>query len=428
MNSTTKTTHDPLDILYFLAMALPFFVYGFIINHYAINIPYFDDFSVLMWPINNIYSTDVLETYLRQIFNPNGGHIPFITRLVMLAEIKTLGEMDFKLAVLLGNAGWLLTTFLLIAYFQKKLQLAWSYFLPVPFLMLTINHWEAMDFTTPAWQMYWGSSFFSVLCLLAIVEKRMTLSVYAFTAALFLCSGSLSLLPLAVGYCVFRLRWANALEFIVRAAAPLYVFFFFNPRGGDVKALPTLDVIVRYIPGFMGNLVSNGTWDLTNLAWIQIPLGIIVIALGLYILSRNSVNDLSKLLFVYVFILACMAVYLRASTFPYTVSRYALYASLAVTAIYIAFAAQASQTGWKWFQPATASIAVLLWLHSMYFCTTPLQLNKESRINGIQAYIRTDKDPASFYPLMWDFNFGKQVMDRSISLGFYNVQNAGKLR
>jgi hypothetical protein len=428
MPAATTKFSTRSSVLYFMAMALPFFVYGFIINHYAVNIPYFDDFSVLLWPINNIYSTDVLETYFRQAFNPNGGHIPLITRLVVLLEIKTLGEINFKLSVLLGNVGWLLTTLMLILYFRKKLLLDWSYLIPIPFLMLTINHWEAMDFTTPAWQMYWGSSFFSVLCLVAIVEKRITLSVYAFTAALFLCAGSLSLVPLAVGYCIFRQRWANAMEFSVRSALPLYVFFYFNPPAGNLTTQPDIMIMVRYVLGFMGNLISNGTWDLVNLAWIQIPLGIFVIASGVYMMINKASNDLSKLLFLYVLVLACMAVYLRSSIFPYTVSRYALYASLAVTAIYITYAVQANQAQWKWFLPSTTIGAVLLWAFSLYVCTTPLKLNKESRINGIQAYIQTDKDPESFYPLMWDFNFGRQVMERSVGLELFNLQKAGKER
>ncbi|HQQ62151.1 MAG TPA: hypothetical protein PLF22_01120 [Pseudomonadales bacterium] len=421
MHATIKKSPDRLNLLYLVAMALPFVIYALIINHYAINIPYFDDFSVLLWPMNNIYSTGLHEVYVRQLFNQNGGHIPLITRLVVLLEFKTLGEIDFRLAVLLGNAGWLLTTFMLITYFRKKLQLGWAYFVPVPFLMLTINHWEAMDFTTPAWQMYWGSSFFSVLCLLSIVERRMTLAVYAFTAALFLSSGSLSLIPLTLGYCIIRKRWGDALQFLIRIIAPLAVFFYFNPPANSLTTLPGFPVMVKYVLGFMGNLVANGTWNLANIAWIQIPLGIVVIASGLYMLAKCTGNDLSKLLFVYVIILSGMALYLRSSIFPYTVSRYALYASLAVTAIYIAFAVQANRTAWKWFKPVATTCAILLWMHSIYICRAPMQYNRDSRIEAVKAYLHTDIDPDAFPALLWDFHFGKSVLLRSMELHIYDI-------
>lgn len=413
--------------LLILALALPFFVYMGVINHYAINQPYWDDFSVVLVRVNTVLSGVGMGEQLQEIFATNAGHLPVITRLVSIVQAKYLGGINFKDSVLLGNVGWLCTTLLLLVYFRKNLQLSWANLLPVSFLMLTINHWEAMDFVTVTWQQYWGSAFFPALCLLAIVERKTTVAVYAFTGALFLSSGALALYPLALAYCALRMRWADTVSFAIRAGIVLLVFFYFSPpQTAGAPANPDYALMLKYIPEFMGNLVSTGKWDMSNIAWIHLPLGLLVIGLGAYMVIKLPDGDFSKLLFIYVMILGGMAAYLRGGGMAYPVSRYALFASLAAAGIYAVYAArlQNNPTANKWCLPAISTAAILLWMHSLYICQTPLQLNKTERLNGIQAYIQTDKDPGTFIPLFADFNYAKPVLEKANQLGIYNTVEA----
>lgn len=412
--------------LLILALALPFFVYMGVINHYAINQPYWDDFSVVLVRVNAVLSGISTGAQLQEMFASNAGHLPVITRLVSLVQAKYLGGLDFKDSVLLANTGWLCTTLLLLVYFRKTLLLSWANLLPVSFLMLTINHWEAMDFVTVTWQQYWGSAFFPALCLLAIVERKTTVAVYAFTGALFLSSGALALYPLVLAYCALRMRWTDAAAFAIRAALVLLVFFYFNPPQNSVSAAPDYALMLKYIPEFMGNLVSTGKWDMSNIAWIHLPLGLVVIGLGAYMIVKLPDGDFSKLLFVYVMILGGMAAYLRGGGFAYPVSRYALFASLAATGIYAVYAArlQNNPTAKRWCLPAISAAAILVWMHSLYICQTPLQLNKTERLNGIQAYIQTDKDPSTFIPIFADFNYAQPILEKANQLGIYNTVEA----
>lgn len=396
-NAETTTQSEPTPpqrlAVWMAGLAiLPFIAYISIGYTYFLNIPYLDDLSVVLAQVNTAVSTTDLGTQIHALFTPNAGHLPVITRLVSLLQVKYLGGIDFRDSLFAANAGWIMTTLLLQFYFRRSLSLSWLALLPIPFLMLNINHWEAMDFITPAWQMYWGSVFFPVLFFIGLVEKRITLTVYAFTAAIFLSSGTLPLYPMAIAYCLFRKRWGDASSFAFRAAIPLLIFFYFNPPLNNTSNSLNIPLILKYVPAFMGNLVSTGKWDMSTIAWLHIPLGLTIIALGAVMLLTAKNADLSKLIFIYVLMLGGMAAYLRGDGFAYTVSRYALFASLAATSLYAAYAVnlQRLATNRKYIFPAAISIAVLLWLHSLLVCRTPLQLNMDGRIDGIQSYLHPE--------------------------------------
>ncbi len=427
-NTTIDTQNASTQRLQFFLVAclmgLPFLTYLVVINRYFVNVPYWDDFSVVLAQVNKVFATYNLGDQIQAIFTPNAGHLPAITRLISILQVKYLGGIDFKASLIAANMGWLLTTALLLFYFRRTLSLSWIALLPIPFLMLNINHWEAMDFITPAWQMYWGSAFFPALCFIAIVEKRVTIAIYAFVGALFLSSGALPLYPLVIGYCLVRRRWQDTVDFALRAGMPLLIFFYFNPPSGSASKAPDLILMLKYIPAFMGNLVSTGTWDMTPIAWIQIPLGIIIIGLGARVLLKSSNGDLSKLIFIYVMILGGMAAYLRGEGFAYIVSRYALFASLAATCLYAVYAKdiQGVSKNAKWFFPAASAIAALLWVHSMYICRTPLQLNMNQHLNGIEAYLNPTEPAENYLPLVWDIAYGRPVMDEAKTWGVYNPE------
>jgi hypothetical protein len=135
--------------------------------------------------VNSVFATYNVGEQITTILKPNAGHIPAITRIISILQVKYLGGINFRGSLFAANFGWLLTAIMLIVYFRRTLSLSWLALLPVPFLLLNINHWESMDFITPAWQMYWGSAFFPALFFIAVVEKRMTVAVFAFTFSLF---------------------------------------------------------------------------------------------------------------------------------------------------------------------------------------------------------------------------------------------------
>jgi hypothetical protein len=167
----------------------------------------------------------------------------------------------------------------------------------------------------------------------------------------------------------------------------------------------------------MGNIISSGRWDLQGLQWIHFTAGLLVILAGCYVLNRVRNVDLAKLLFIYVLMLACMAVYLRGGANPDMAPRYSLFALLAVAVLYCAMARewQSARSGCI---AGFIVFAVALWLHSYYSCLHLLGYDRNVRPHFLQQYLLGgDLDK-----LLWDPAYGREALEESTAAGTYNPE------
>lgn len=404
-------------------MALPFVLYVATVWRYSANVPYWDDFSVILRPVATVFAAGDWREDLRLLAMPNAGHLPLLTRLVAVLQVWWGGAVDFRQSILLANAGWLLAVILLLAHARRQWQLSWPALLPVPLLMLSVTHWESMDFTTPAWQMYWGSTFLPLACLLAAVRGRWLLAALCHAVALFLSSGALALLPLVTAYGLYRRQWQGVMLFALVAGAVTGGFLWMNPPQAQQVVLPSPAVVVHFIPAFMGNVVGTGTWYLESLAGLHGVLGLLVIVAGLRVLQRaraTAVNDSAALVFLYVMVLAVMAVYLRGGSHPFVVSRYSPFALLAVACLYCALAAEWRMQGIR-VQRITLALAITvsagLWLYSYASCTRVLAYNHTMRLDIARYYARHGELDRK---LLWDPAYGETVLREAAAAGVFD--------
>lgn len=405
----------PKDAVALLLITVPFLLYCWTVWQYSVNVPFWDDFSVILKPVTAAFTADSLREKILILLAPSNGHLPFLTRLVAVAQVEFFGAINFHYSIFAANIGWLLTVLLLLCYARQQWRLSWFALLPVPLVLFTITHWEVLDFTTPAWQMYWGSALLPLVCLIAAVHRRWLLSAISFSVALFFSSGALALLPLVIAYGVYRRYWRDTVFFALISVFVTAFFLYFNPP--KTAVLPSLLVVLKFIPAFMGNITSNGRWDLHNIQWIHFATGISVILSGCYVLRRLHNVDLAKLLFIYVLILACMAVYLRGGINPDMAPRYSLFALLAVASLYCAFAQQWQSVRVDCIAGCIA-VAAALWLHSYYSCLNLLAYDHNVRPHFLQQYLLGgDLDK-----LLWDPAYGREALEESTAAGTYNPE------
>ncbi len=412
MNTSRISAKDSIALL---LMAASFVLYCWTVWKYSVNVPFWDDFSVILKPVTAAFTADTLREQILILLAPSNGHLPLLTRLVTVAQVEFFGAINFRFSIFAANSGWLLTVLLLLWYARKQWTLSWFALLPVPFVLFSITHWEVLDFTTPAWQMYWGSALLPLVCLIAAVHRRWLLAAISFTAALFFSSGALALLPLVTVYGLYRRRWRETIFFVLASIFATVIFLYFNPPESVI--LPSFLVVLKFIPAFMGNIISNGKWDLHSMQWIHFVTGISVILSGCFVLLRLHNVDLAKLLFIYVLVLACMAVYLRGGINPDMAPRYSLFALLAVAGLYCAFA-QAWQSARTDCIAGCIAVAAALWLHSYYSCLQLLNYDHNVRPHFLQQYLLGgDLDK-----LLWDSAYGREALEESTAAGTYNPE------
>lgn len=419
-----------------LARTMPWFVftvtiltYCYVLFKFVVNVPYYDDITQIIWILNEFIDPKLDSTFvtiadtpdkLHALFYPNAGHIPLGTRLFALLQFYT-GGINFRVSIWAANAGWLLTLYLFIRYSVRNTGVPLLLLLPVPFLMLSITHWEAMSMALGAWQMYWGAALFPMLVLIAVVSGAPLLASAMYFGALFESGGSLSLYPLVLAFFLLRKEWKSFLIFAVLGGLQTGVFLHFNSVSANLQAkIPALIDIAKFVLAFVGNIYSEGSYDLQSVAGILIPIGALLIAIGVFCLFKVRGAELPKLLFIYVLILAFMTVYRRPEM--WIVSRYSVFALLATCSIYLLFIKYARET---FSTKTTGAIAIVstclaagLWASSLYHCSKPLGEDHKSRILALQQFIETGDASG----LMWNGPWASEILREAKRIGVYDYE------
>lgn len=421
--------------LIWLLMAVPFVAYAWVVYRYAINVPFYDDITQILWITNTIIDVKLDSPWVTEVdrpdtlhafFYPNAGHIPLITRLFTLLQFQ-LGGVNFRYSIMIANLGWVISCLLMLYYGRKHLQLSWLALLPVPYLMLAITHWESLDFTLPAWQMYWGAALFPIGMLLAMVEKRIIIALVCLFGALFTSGGSLALFPVAAAYLLYRKQWLQLVIFAVIGGLMLWLFLHFNSPGYHLKTRPDVIAIARYVLPFMGNLLSTGTWDMSAYITVHSIIGGVLLALFAWLFFTTEKQDFPKMLFAYAVLLAGMAAYKRGDQSIGGISRYSMFALMSATAVYYLLmhkmraqspAVKAALAG------VFVIVTVAVWADSYRVDLAPLHQNRNLRIDAAKTYIETGNAGG----LMWHSEWADEIFSEAKRIGIYDIAAARGLQ
>ncbi len=418
-----------------LFMAIPFIAYCAVVYRYAINIPFYDDITQIVWIANTIidvkldspWVTDVdRPDTLHAFFYPNAGHIPLFTRLFTLLQYQ-LGGANFRYSIMIANAGWIASCLLMLFYGRKSLNLSWLALLPVPFLMLALSHWEALDFTLPAWQMYFGAALCPIGMLLAITHNRIGIALICLFGALFTSGGSLALFPVTGAYLLWRKRWLHLVLFAVFGGLMLWLFLHFNPPGSHLKTTPDVTRIASYVLAFMGNLLSTGTWDMSAYRTVHSITGAVLLLVFLWLFFTTERQDFPKMLVAYVVLLGAMAAYKRGDQHTEVVSRYSMFAIMAAAAIYCLLMhkiRERSATLKGIVIAASTVMAIAFWLDTYRVDLAPLNQNRNGRIDAMHTYLKTGDAGG----LMWHSEWGAEILSEAKRIGIYNIEDASELQ
>lgn len=393
----------------------------------AVNLPFYDDITQILWILNEFIDPKLDSTFvtladtpdkLHALFYPNAGHIPLGTRLFSLLQYYA-GGVNFQVSVWAANSGWIFTMLFFIHWCMKNNKLPLFYMLPVPFLFMSITHWEAMSMTLGGWQMYWGAALFPMLLLIAAISGLPFLASCLYFGALFESGGSLCLYPLVLGFFLLRKEWRNFLIFGVLGGLQVGLFLHFNPIASNIPAdVPDSLAILKFMLAFLGNIYSQGIYDLQPLATVHITIGALLLAAGIFCIFNVRDCHLPKLLFIYLLLIAAMAIYKRSGL--WVVSRYSVFGLLAASCVYYMLLKYIKE---KWSMRITTTYSLLatccaagLWISSLYYCIQPLREDHKSRVMALQQYISTG-DASS---LMWNGPWASEILSEAKRLGVYD--------
>lgn len=130
-------------------MLIPILSYAFLVVHFSVNIPIWDDYdSVLSFLIS--HPSDTV-----QLFAQHNEHRIAWTRLVVRAYYALFGEINFRHLIYAGNTALFFIWFMLFKIFREK-NLPAICFIPVTYLVFQPQSWENMTWAMAALQNYYS--------------------------------------------------------------------------------------------------------------------------------------------------------------------------------------------------------------------------------------------------------------------------------
>jgi hypothetical protein len=424
--SLTLTRLGNVAALTFLIF--PALVFLITIWRYGANVPFWDDITQILWMLNHVVEGSLLSTdpvqnpgALNALFYPNAGHIPTLTRLFGLLQYA-LGGMDFKIAMWVAGACWVATFFLLMGAALKTLPLI--LLMPLAFLAFSLNQWESMNMMLGSWQMYVGTLLLPLAALVAIVHARPLLAGTLFAFGLFDSTGALCVLPLASGWYLLHRQWKALLLFSLPTLPSLALFLYFNPASAQVASM-NADILPRlqFALAFLGNIYGNSSYDLRPLATTHQTIGLFILLLGILALRYNRQQPLFKLVFLYVLMLAGLTA-LKRTEQTWVVSRYSVFALLALCAVYILWMdilkTRFSLVTLGIISFTATALATGLWFMSYQYGIQPLIQDHATRRAALKAYIEQGDTTG----LMWDAEWCHSTLEDARRLGIYDYQQA----
>jgi len=140
----------PQLIFIWLGILLPPAIYFYFVYTYSLNLPFADDFTNLDQAKRIIESTNFSEQFSIFFVLENGHRIAF-TRFIYTITFFLLGEIDFRLLIVLGN----IPLVALLYLFFRTLKVSHTnllYFVPVSILLFQLQSWKNMTWAASALQ------------------------------------------------------------------------------------------------------------------------------------------------------------------------------------------------------------------------------------------------------------------------------------
>jgi hypothetical protein len=319
---------------------IPFVVYSLRIIRYAANVPLQDDYDAALAFTNTFIRLPKSADQIALLFSQHNEHRIVLDHVVFLSNYYLLHEINFKLSVLIGNLGWILTTIMLVSYFHKEYHLSLAQLVPIPYLLLSFTHWENMFFAMASIQNYWFM-FFSVAFIICLSKHKPLWFCALFPMALFTSGGGIVLYPLGNLFLVLQRRWRSFGWFFVLSSSCMLLYSYHYHKPPHHPSIPgavlTPLKTTAHFFYFWGNIAP--------FEHIPLLIGIVLCSLSFYLVVRRHGSSFFQLTIGFIALIA-IATTLTRSGFgsrQALSSRYSLFPLVGMACVYTCIIASLSK-------------------------------------------------------------------------------------
>jgi len=286
-------------ILTGLALLFPVFLVAAAVLTYAVNLPYWDDYIVhehLMY----IKSVNVPLQKVRHLFDQHWEHRIVWTRSIFFLYYKLTGSLNYYGLTLLGSGGLLLLLLLFFLAFRRT-RLPLYYFLPVPFLIATLQSHENLIWAMASLQNFYVLVFVLGACYGLANRSRIGFGIAMALAVLasFTSGNGFLVFPAGAAVLLLRRHYRQLGIWLLTGALSVIGYFWTYNRINFFPA-PDLFPVTEWIKGFfvfLGGFADTYPYTTpyaigyTNRVWLTVLVGALAAAFAGYHLLRLLVSS-----------------------------------------------------------------------------------------------------------------------------------------
>jgi hypothetical protein len=200
-------------------------LYFYLWNHYAVNIPKWDDHPLKGFVIDYDKASTISEK-INTITRQHNEHRIGLTRLATLIDFKLFGGVNYKHLMFFGNLALILIWLLLTRFFRQTIASFW-YALPVVTFWFGLAFWENTFWGMASVQNMWVVALTLWSCWIIAQNNRYWAWGIVVAAVAFYTSGN-GILALPIGLMVLLLQknWLRAALFAVGSLVIFGSYFY----------------------------------------------------------------------------------------------------------------------------------------------------------------------------------------------------------
>lgn len=331
-----------LNLAAIIILSMVVLYYYYFIITYSINFPFYDDFDAILNFLHKYIIHPGPVERIQLMFRQHNEHRLVFAKALTIIQYHLMGQVNFRLLILIGNSSLVLILVLLYKSFLPLNNYRSLFVIPVSLLLFNFRFEEVSFMAIASMQFPWVLCF--ALLSLYFLFKTGQYSIYL--AVLF---ASIATFTSANGMMTFI---AGALVLMPRKGCDLYskiiwfisglvmialYFYGYSKPGYHPSIIEPLlhDPIgfIGYVLAFLGSAVGNLVYA------ISIGAGLVIFFLFLTIKKYYEENPVIYSMIIFILITAVIAALTR---FGFGIeqslnSRYAIYSSLLIACGYMAF-------------------------------------------------------------------------------------------
>lgn len=287
--------------------ALPTLYYFGILGWYAYNMPYMDDYPVLVNFLNKLPAASPTET-VRLLLEQNNFHRVVWVKLVAWLSYALTGQVSFTFLQILGNVALLLTGWLFwqssktLRSNDQKTNVSGDFLIfTIACLLFQFQSWNNTFWAMAAMSNLWAPAW-ALLAFWLTTRQREGWALLAGVVALLTNGNGILVLPLLLMGFLFRKnwRWATITGIILMPAFGLYFSGYSNPANVSLTTLlepATLTHLLALDTAFLGAMFYH-----PSVSWLPIAVGGFSVVWTVFLLIQRYDQRNTTLFWMLVFL------------------------------------------------------------------------------------------------------------------------------